>query len=495
MTLQLIDGMPRLIQAGMGIHVSSAKLANCTSRLGALGVVSGAALRHVILEDIRANDEETISITKQFPIAHYIEEALSFMPGGKKHNRPVPVDTPEPRYSAYPRRLSAVAAYVEVMRAKRGHGGKVGINVMWKCPLTVLPTIYGAMLAGVDALLCGAGVPMELPDIVAKIRAGMNMEYLPLTGTETHARMDIADDNSSAFLQSLDAPRMIPILSNFAFAKRLLDTWEKKYHALPFAFVLENHAAGGHNAPPRNKSTFDKQDNLETYFDKVVKLGIPVYAAGNFKDGGTRQEFERWTSKGAYGLQIGSRFALCEESGMREDLRNQIIEKNRQESLEVKTDMKASPTGYPIKIAQLPGTISEEAIYKARKRLCNKKYLVRSHFKEMPDGSKKETYICSAMSAEEYGRLGGDPAETEGKVCLCNGLLSTAGYYQDVEDAVVTLGTHGKEIKKSVSARDIVEEFLTPEYVAHMEAMLVEKEPEDELPAVDSPVLLEVAAV
>jgi NAD(P)H-dependent flavin oxidoreductase YrpB (nitropropane dioxygenase family) len=37
---QLVDEMPRLIQAGMGIHISSARLANTTSRLGALGVVS-----------------------------------------------------------------------------------------------------------------------------------------------------------------------------------------------------------------------------------------------------------------------------------------------------------------------------------------------------------------------------------------------------------------------------------------------------------------------
>lgn len=486
----LIDGMPRLIQAGMGIHISSAKLANSTARLGALGVVSGAALRHIVLEDIRANDEETIAITQQFPITHFVEEALSFMPGGRKHNRPVPVDTPEPRYSALPRRLSAVAAFVEVMRARRGHRGKVGINIMWKCPLTVLPSIYGAMLAGVDALLCGAGVPMELPDIVAKIRAGINMEYLPLTGTETHARMDIADDDSGAFLQQFKVPKMIPILSNFAFAKRLLDTWEKKYSASPFAFVLENHAAGGHNAPPRNKSTFSEQDDIETYFEKVLALGIPVYAAGNFDGGGTREEFESWIAKGAYGLQIGSRFALCEESGMRDDLRQQILQKNQQKALEIKTDMVASPTGYPIKIAQLPGTISDEAIHQARKRVCNKKYLVRSHFQEQPDGSRKETYICAAMSPEEYSRLGGDPAETEGKVCLCNGLLSTAGYYQDVENAVVTLGIHGREITQSLRARDIVEEILTPGYVAEMETNLAEEKADARSIAMCEPVLV-----
>ena len=42
-SMTLIDGMPCLIQAGMGIHVSSARLANATSRLGALGVGRGLA--------------------------------------------------------------------------------------------------------------------------------------------------------------------------------------------------------------------------------------------------------------------------------------------------------------------------------------------------------------------------------------------------------------------------------------------------------------------
>lgn len=475
----LIEGMPRLIQAGMGIHISSARLANATSRLGALGVVSGAALRHIVLEDIRSSDTEAIDLAKLFPVASYVEEALAYMPGGKKHKHAIPVDTPDPRHNALPRRLSAIAAFVEVMRAKRGHHGKIGINIMWKCPLTALPSIYGAMLAGVDALLCGAGVPMELPDIVARIRAGQNMEYMPLTGTGTNVRLDIDEDTKEVhhIWDSLKAPKLLPILSNFAFSKRILETWLKKYQTSPFAFILENHAAGGHNAPPRNKSTFGDDDDIETYFKKVLSLDLPIYIAGAFENGGTREEFETWTARGAYGVQVGSRFALCEESGMRDDLRKQILERNRNGGVEIKTDHQASPTGYPIKIAQLPGTISEKALWQARQRVCNKKYLVRSHFQEQSDGTTKETYICAAMSPEEYARLGGDPAETEGKVCLCNGLLSTAGYYQDIENASVTLGMSGQHITRNYSAREVVEDILTPEYVAEREGELAEEIP------------------
>jgi NAD(P)H-dependent flavin oxidoreductase YrpB (nitropropane dioxygenase family) len=383
-----------------------------------------------VIEDIRAGDEEAMDIARSFPVAQYADELLAFAPGGARHTHAVPVDTPDPRYNALPRRLSAIAAYIEVMRAKCGHQGKIGINVMWKCTLTVLPTIYGAMLAGVDALLCGAGVPMELPDIVAKIRAGQDMEYLPLTGTGTHARLSIAQDNTAPLLQSMQAPKLMPILSNFAFAKRMLDVWQKEYSGTrPFAFVLEHHAAGGHNAPPRNKSEFTEQDSIDSYFDKVLALGVPVYVAGAFKHGGTRADFQQWTARGAYGLQIGSRFALCDESGMRSDLRQKIIEAAARGTLEVATSPAMSPTGYPIKHVSLPGTVSDVDIYKARTRVCNRMYLTQSHFEAQPDGSVKETYICPAMPPEQYERLGGDAVETKDRVCLCNGLLSTAGYY------------------------------------------------------------------
>jgi NAD(P)H-dependent flavin oxidoreductase YrpB (nitropropane dioxygenase family) len=469
--------MPRLIQAGMGIHISSARLANETSRLGALGVVSGAALRHVVIEDVRAGEEEAIEIARTFPVALYVDELLTFALGGARHTHAVPVDTPDSRHKARPRRLSAIAAYVEVMRAKRGHRGKVGINVMWKCTLTVLPTIYGAMLAGVDALLCGAGVPMELPDIVAKIRAGRDMEYLPLTGTGTYARFAIAQDNTTSLLQAMQAPKLMPMLSNFAFAKRMLDVWQKEYSgARPFSFVLEHHAAGGHNAPPRNKSEFTEQDSIDSYFDKVLALGVPVYVAGAFKHGGTRAEFQEWTARGAYSLQVGSRFALCEESGMHPDLRQKIVEAVARGELEVTTSPAMSPTGYPIKHVSLLGTVSQMEVYEARPRVCNKMYLTQSHFAPQPDGSTKETYICPAMPPQQYERLGGDVADTKDRVCLCNGLLSTAGYYDDIEPPAVTLGESGRQVTQQTTARAIVEDILTPQYVAQQERVLVEND-------------------
>lgn len=458
----------------MGAYISNYRLANLTARLGALGVVSGVGLRHIVLEAIRRGDEEAIETAKGFPLVGYVKELLHFAPGGFKHSWPTPQDSTDPRYCDLPRQLSAITAYIEVMRAKRGHSGKIGVNIMWKCALTVLPTIYGAMMANADALLCGAGVPMELPDIVHSLRDGRDMEYLPLTGTGTNARLKVSEDDSSHYLSALEPPAMLPILSNFAFPKRLLDVWERSYGGVrPAAFVLENHTAGGHNAPPRNKVEFAENDDIGSYFDKVADLGVPVYVAGAFEHGGTRGDLLDWTARGAYGIQVGSRFALSDESGMRRDLKDAIIEANRAGGVSIKTGNIVSPTGYPFKYVELPGTLADPAVYAARKRICNRGYLCQSHFETLPDGKVKETYICPAMPEKQFRKLGGDPAELADRVCLCNGLLSTAGYHVDAEAPIVTLGISGRTVTERQSARQVVEDILTPEHVAAMEAELV----------------------
>jgi NAD(P)H-dependent flavin oxidoreductase YrpB (nitropropane dioxygenase family) len=468
--------MPRLIQAGMGVRISSAHLANATSRLGALGVVSGVGLRHVVIEEVRAGNEEVIEAARLFPLRPHVDELLEFAPGGAKHHRSAPMDVPDPERAARARRLSAISAYTEVVRARKGHRGKIGINVMWKCALTVLPTIYGAMLAGVDALLCSAGVPMELPSILRSIRAGEDLSYAPLSGTGTHVCLEIASDQSASLLAEMQPPAMIPVLSNYALPKRILDVWEREHEgARPFAFVLENHQAGGHNAPPRNKSDFGEQDEIDRYFDKVRELGVPIYVAGAFPDGGTHEDLVQWMRRGAYGIQVGSRFALCDESGLRRDLKDQVIERNVAGETEIITDQRASPTGYPFKYVPLPNTMADRAVYEQRRRICNRGYLLQSHFETLPDGTVKETYLCPGMPPLQYLRLGGAPEDLADRVCLCNALLSTAGFFTDAEPPLVTLGVSGTLVKERHTAREVVEEILTAGYVAAAErALLIE---------------------
>ena len=465
--------MPELIQAGMGAHISCARLANATSRLGALGVVSSVGLRHIVLQQVRTGDAETIEIAKTFPIARYIEDLLSYAPGGKRHTRATPIDVSDAVKGALAKRLSVICAYIEVMRAKRGHRGMVGINVMWKCALTVLPSIYGALLAGVDAFLCGAGVPMELPEIVHRMRRGQNLDYDPLTGTNTHVHMRIDDDDSADLLSSKPMPKLIPILSNFAFCKRLLDTWNKRVEgSRPDAFVLENHAAGGHNAQPRDKSEFGEADNINAYFDKVLALGVPVYVAGAFEHGGSRKDLLYWQGRGAHGIQVGSRFALSAESGLRDDLKERTIQASREGTLQVLTDARLSPTGFPFKFVPVEGTLGDQSVRDQQKRGCDLGYLLTSRTITQADGTEREVYLCPAMPEDQYVSLGGDLADTVGRLCLCNALLATAGYNKPDRPALVTLGESGVMTKEALTARQVVEDILTPEVVARNEERL-----------------------
>lgn len=60
-------------------------------------------------------------------------------------------------------RVTVAAAFVETWLAREGHDGDVGMNLLTKVQLPNLPTLYGAMLAGVATIIMGAGIPREIP--------------------------------------------------------------------------------------------------------------------------------------------------------------------------------------------------------------------------------------------------------------------------------------------------------------------------------------------
>ena len=84
-----------------------------------------------------------------------------------------------------------VANFVEVWLAKDGHSNPVGINYLEKIQPPHLVSIYGAMLAGVDYVVMGAGIPMRIPGV---LDAFVNHEAAtyPLTVTGAHEGEDVA---------------------------------------------------------------------------------------------------------------------------------------------------------------------------------------------------------------------------------------------------------------------------------------------------------------
>ena len=67
--------------------------------------------------------------------------------------------------------LTVVANFAEVFLAKEGHTGLVGVNLLEKVQMATLASLFGAMLAGVDYVLMGAGIPRAIPGVLDQLAA------------------------------------------------------------------------------------------------------------------------------------------------------------------------------------------------------------------------------------------------------------------------------------------------------------------------------------
>ena len=100
----------------------------------------------------------------------------------------------------------------------------------------------------------------------------------------------------------------------------------------------------------------------------MAGLGLPYWLAGAYA---SPERLEEARDAGAAGVQVGSAFALCEESSLPASLKQTLIEGALSGGLHVRADPLVSPTGFPFKVAQLPGTLAEADVYAAHKRVCD----------------------------------------------------------------------------------------------------------------------------
>jgi NAD(P)H-dependent flavin oxidoreductase YrpB (nitropropane dioxygenase family) len=171
----------------------------------------------------------------------------------------------------------------------------------------------------------------------------------------------------------------------------------------------------------------------------VAALGLPFWLAGRY---GTPEQVVAAQKTGAAGVQVGTLFALSEASGLTPHLRADLVARLRAGTLEVRTDALASPTGFPFKVAQLGGTLSDAGARAARPRLCDLGYLRTPFVKPAGDIG----YRCPAEPVHTYLRKGGAEEDTAGRACLCNCLTTNVGLGQTrhdgyAEEPMVTLGS------------------------------------------------------
>ncbi len=465
---------PTIIQGGMGAGVSGWRLAQAVSRLGHLGVVSGTALDQILARRLQDGDPSGHMRRglDHFPFPEMAERVRQtyFIPGGKCESTPyktLPLhakDGPREREE-----LCIVANFVEIFLARQGHENPVGINYLEKIQVPHLPSIYGAMLAGVGYVLMGAGIPVKIPGVLDKFANHERATY-PLhvigahEGEEAETAFDPADFMDRA-LPPLTRPWFLAIISSNVLAAAIL----KRASGRVDGFVIEGPTAGGHNAPPRGKLQLDgngeviygERDRVD--IEKIRQLGLPFWLAGGY---GAPEKLREALDVGAAGVQVGTAFAYCEESGLRNDYKEAILNKVNAEQARVSTDASVSPTNFPFKVVHLENSLSEEEVYLSRHRVCDLGYLREAY--RTPEGAIG--YRCAAEPVAVYASKGGNAEDTAGKRCLCNALLATIGFPQvrngkRVEAGIVTSGNDVTTLGR----------FLPPDHLTYSASDVVAK--------------------
>jgi nitronate monooxygenase len=448
--------LPRIIQGGMGVAISDYKLANAVSQNpDCLGVVSGTGLAMILIGRLMQGDlnGDTRRALSHFPFQEPVQHILDkyYIEGGMSPTTPY---IRPPMWSTHPPKalneLTVIANFVEVFLAKEGHNNPIGINLLEKVQMPTMASLYGAMLAGVDYVIMGAGVPLQIPGILDKLAQHQPVSYrLDVLNADPDDEFvlhfvpeDVFPDVAQN-LGNLKRPNFLPIISSVVLAQALI----KRSSGSLQGFVIEGSTAGGHNAPPRGslqlnndgEPIYGEKDVVD--LEKMRKLGYPFWLAGGY---GTPEKLQEALNEGAAGIQVGTAFAYCDESGMEEYIKQAVLQKVLANEVYIRTDPLASPTGFPFKVVPLDGSLTDKAVYESRERICDIGFLRQAY--KMPNG--KLNYRCPAEPIDQYLKKGGELEDTTCRTCLCNNLGATAGFPQRRKDGYLepVLVTSGDDV-------------------------------------------------
>ena len=200
----------------------------------------------------------------------------------------------EPDFARDPAAANHRALAAEIRKAKEiAHGaGMVAINAM-VATQDYAAAIRTAVEAGVDAVVSGAGLPLELPGLVNT--------------------PDVA---------------IAPIVSSGRAAKLILRRWAKAFGRTADFVVIEGCKAGGHLGFAEEELLAGTCQPLDTILPEVLaevkpfaaQFGhpIPVFVAGGVYTGADMAHF---TKLGAAGVQLATRFIPTYECDNAEDVR------------------------------------------------------------------------------------------------------------------------------------------------------------------------------
>ena len=497
----------KLIQGGMGVYVSNWRLAKAVAmeRPGiTAGTVSGTGLDVVYVRLLQLGDpgghvrraltafdaQFGISIGRKILDNYFIEGGK--LPGARFKNAPkqivrtlggseilpspdLPAGTMQPESVELTLEQDIVelliaTGFSEVWLARQGqgtlqeHSGNIFINFLHKIELPLVYTLYGAMLAGVDGVIVGAGNPDGLPAICSNLveHAAVSYDLSVLyreAGEAFHITFDPHRVAEGRFaVKPLRRPAFLAIVS----LENLVEALAHSHSQAPDGFIIEHHTAGGHNAGPQGPLKKDDQGQPiygpedEPDLGAIRRVGLPFWLAGGY---GNRERLGQALALGATGVQVGSVFAMAEESGIKSTFRSAIFNELKREtddSALVLTTL-FSPTGFPFKVVQLVDTLADDEVYNSRRRVCDIGLLQqRGLTKPAEDGKRRLFQRCPAAPLDDFVSKRGLPLNAADRRCLCNGLLACVGLGQSgikdsvrgEEPAIVTLGNHLDGIRR-----------------------------------------------
>jgi len=433
----------------MGIGVSDWRLAKVVSSCGQLGVVSGTGIDIVIARRLQRGDigGHVRRALSHFPVPDIAQRVINrYLREGDAAKKPnlklVPAYTLHINKDLY--ELAVCANFVEVWLAREGHKGLVGINYLEKIQIGHLPALYGAMLAGVHYVLMGAGIPLQIPGVIDKLSIHEPTSYkIAVENSAPDSTYSVHFDPAMIMprpIEPLNRPNFLPIVSSVTLA----NVMATKATGAINGFIIEGAIAGGHNAPPRGKMRFDENNEPiygerdEVDLEQIRAIGLPFWLAGGYA---SPEKIAEALATGAAGVQLGSIFALSTDSGLRPEFKHEIIRRAFDSDLEVRTDVLASPSGFPFKVVSLDETLSHPETYQARPRICDVTRLRHPFVRE--DGTIG--FRCPSEPVADYVKKGGKVEDTLGRKCICNALLSAIDLpqhqkYGYTEHPIITLG-------------------------------------------------------
>jgi len=291
------------------------------------------------------------------------------------------------------------AVYEEISRAKSA-GGFVGINIMVAVMKDYAESVRAAIDSGADFIISGAGLPLNLPVI-----------------------------------QPVKDTALIPIVSSARALMLVCKKWERLGYR-PDAVVLEGPLAGGHLGF-RIEDIGLESNKLENLLPPVKDVAkghgdFPVIVAGGIF---THGDIVRMLEMGADGVQMGTRFLATEESSATMEYKRAVI--SAKDADIVIAEDPASPCGLPFRILKHSPMFM---LGGGREPKCDKGYVLSKD-------ARGELTVCPAKESNEH------------YFCICNGLLSSAGYNPDKEKPLYTVGVNASRITEIVSVETLMREL------------------------------------